>query len=159
MTTNPAISIVDVPPMEVLGTEKTGTYALIPELLMTVLNYMLEQKIPIAGPPVFVCHETSPEAAKGANAKGTARVEIAWPVSGHAPGAGNIRKYTLCGGRMVNTVHKGPYETCEPTYLEVFAWIKEQNLAISGPIREIYPNDPMEVPPEEILTEIYIPVG
>jgi len=144
--------------MEVLGTEKTGTYALIPELLMKVLNHMLEQNIPIAGPPVFVCHETSPEAVNVANAKGTARVEIAWPVDSPVHGRGDIRKYTLSGGRMVHTVHKGPYDTCEPTYLQVFTWIREQNLTICGPIREVYPNDPQEVPPEEILTEIYIPV-
>ncbi|MFA4859578.1 GyrI-like domain-containing protein [Methanoregula sp.] len=159
MTGKPAISLIDEPPMDVLGTEKTGTYALIPELLMKVLNHMLEHNIPIAGPPVFICKEQSPEAVKAANAERTARVEIAWPVNGPVQGTGDIRKYTLPGGRMVHTVHKGPYETCEPTYLQAFAWIKEQGLTIAGPIREVYPNDPMEVPPEEILTEIYIPVA
>ena len=34
----------------------------------------------------------------------------------------------------------------------------EKGLTITGPTREIYLNDPMEVPPEEILTEIYAPV-
>ena len=145
--------------MDVLGTEKTGTYALIPDLLLKVLNHMLEHNIPIAGPPVFICKEQSPEAAKEANAQRTARVEIAWPVNGPVQGTGDIRQYTLPGGRMVHTVHKGPYETCEPAYLAAFAWIREQGLSIAGPIREVYPNDPMEVPPEEILTEIYIPVA
>ena len=35
---------------------------------------------------------------------------------------------------------------------------QDHGLTINGPIREVYPNDPREVPPEEILTEIYIPV-
>jgi effector-binding domain-containing protein len=60
---------------------------------------------------------------------------------------------------MVHTVHKGPYESCEPTYLKLFAWIETKGLLISGPIREVYPNDPRVVKPEEIITEIFIPVG
>ncbi|OPX62008.1 MULTISPECIES: GyrI-like domain-containing protein [unclassified Methanoregula] len=54
--------------------------------------------------------------------------------------------------------HKGPYETCESTYLELFASIEKQSLTICGPIREAYPNDPRTVPPEEIITEIFVPV-
>lgn len=159
MTDIPAITIVDVQPIEVLGTEKTGQYALIPELLMKVVNYMLENNIPITAPPLFICHETSPECVKEANENGTARVEVAWPVTVPSSGSGDIRRYTLPGGRMVRTVHKGPYESCEPTYLAALAWIGKNGLSITGPIREIYPNDPREVPPEEILTEIYIPVS
>ena len=159
MSDESAITLVDVAPVDVLGTEKKGTYALIPELLMNVLNHMLERNIPIIGPPIFICHERDPAAVKEANAHGTARVEIAWPVQGSCAGKGDIRRYILPGGRMVHATHKGPYETCEPTYLQVFAWINEHKLTINGPVREIYPNDPMEVPPEEILTEIYIPVS
>lgn len=159
MTDIPAITIVDVQPIEVLGTEKTGQYALIPELLMKVVNYMMENNIPITAPPLFICHETSPECVKEANENGTARVEVAWPVTVPSSGSGDIRRYTLPGGRMVRTVHKGPYESCEPTYLAALAWIEKNGLSITGPIREIYPNDPREVPPEEILTEIYIPVA
>jgi effector-binding domain-containing protein len=39
-----------------------------------------------------------------------------------------------------------------------FAWIETQGLRISGPIREVYPNDPRFVKPEEIITEIFVPV-
>ena len=159
MTNEPVITVVDVPPVDVLGTELTGTYALIPELLVKVVNFMMERNIPITAPPLFLCHECSPEAVREANAQGTARVEIAWPVTGDANGSGEIRRYTLPGGKMVHVTHKGPYETCEPTYLAAFGWIAKKGLTINGPVREIYPNDPAEVPPEEILTEIYIPVA
>ncbi|KQC06142.1 MAG: transcriptional regulator, partial [Methanolinea sp. SDB] len=103
-------------------------------------------------------HETSPECVKEANEKGTALVEVAWPVSGTVTGSGDIQVYTLPGGKMVRTVHRGPYETCEPTYLALFSWIEAHKLKISGFIREIFPNDPREVKPEEIITEILVPV-
>ncbi|MCG7854799.1 MAG: GyrI-like domain-containing protein [Methanoregulaceae archaeon] len=66
--------------------------------------------------------------------------------------------YTLPGGRMARIVHLGPYEACEPTCLKLFAWIEEWGMKITGPIREIYHNDPREVSPDEIMTEILAPV-
>ena len=152
------IAIVDVQAQKVLGITKTGRYTLIPELLMQLAGYIMENRVAFAGPPMFICHETSPECVKEANEKGTALIEVAWPVTGTVAGSGDIRVSTLPGGKMMRTVHKGPYETCEPTYLALFSWIEKQNLQIAGPIREIYPNDPREVRPEEILTEILVPV-
>lgn len=152
------ISIVEVPAMNILGTRKTGTYTLIPELIMKVFTSIEKKNVSVAGPPFFICHEISPEAVREANEKGTAVVEVAWPVVGHVRGTKEIPAFVLTGGRMAHAIHKGPYETCESTYLALFAWIENQSLTICGPIREAYPNDPRTVPPEEIITEIYVPV-
>ncbi len=152
------ITLVDVPAMNVLGIKKTGTYALIPELLMKVFTDIQKKKAAIAGPPLFLCHETSPAAVEKANENGTAEVEVAWPVNKLGKGSKEIKAYVLPGGRMAHVVHRGPYATCEPTYLELFAWIERKGLTICGPIRESYPNDPREVSPDEIVTDIYVPV-
>jgi len=153
------IAIVEVATKQVVGIKKRGTYTLIPELLMKVYEYIVKKKMVITGPPIFICDEISPEAVMEANEKGTAQVEVAWPVSGTIRGTKEMKVYELPGGKMVHTIHYGPYETCEPTYLKVFAWIKEKGLQISGPIREVYPNDPREVPPDKIMTEIFVPVN
>ena len=153
------VTLVNVPAQQVLGMRRRGHYTMIPELLMTIITHAMKNGIAIAGPPVFLCHETSAEAVKAANEAGTADVEVAWPVAGDVKGAGEIRAYTLTGGRMARILHRGPYEACESTYLRLFTWIGEQGLQITGPIREIYLNDPSEVPPEQILTEILAPVG
>ena len=151
-------TIVEVAARQVLGMKKTGTYKLIPELLMKIYEFMVKRKIEVTGPPLFLCHEITPEAVMEANKKGTATVEVAWPVSGTVKDNREIKVYELPGGKMVYTVHRGPYETCEPTYLKLFSWIETQGLQISGPIREVYPNDPRVVKPEEIITEIFVPV-
>lgn len=152
------ITLVEVPAMNVIGTTKTGTYALIPELLVKVFAYIQKKKAPIAGPPLFLCHEISPAAVAEAHEKGTAKVEVAWPVKEPVKGTKDIASYILPGGRMAHVAHTGPYATCEPTYLALFAWIEEKGLVICGPIREVYPNDPRTVSPEEIVTDIYVPV-
>jgi len=152
------IALVEVVSQQVIGIKKNGTYALIPELLMKVYEYTVKKNMVITGPPIFICHEISPEAVMEANEKGTATIEVAWPVSGKDKGTKVMKVYELAGGKMAHATHHGPYESCEPTYLKLFSWIKEQDLRISGPIREVYPNDPREVPPEKIITEIFVPV-
>jgi AraC family transcriptional regulator len=117
------ITIIEVAAQQVLGMKKTGTYLLIPELLMKIYEFAVKRKIEVTGPPLFLCHEITPEAVMKANETGTARVEVAWPVSGTAKGTREMKVYEIPGGKMVHAVHRGPYESCEPTYLKLFAWI------------------------------------
>jgi effector-binding domain-containing protein len=152
------ITLIDIPPQNVLGIRKKGHYRDIAVLLPKLCEYMFSKGIGIAGMPMFLCHETGKEEAIAADAAGNADIEVAVPVIGNPEGNGEIRHYTIPGGKMARTFHRGPYEACEPTYLALFTWICEHNLQISGPIRELYHNDPNEVKPEEILTEILAPV-
>ena len=161
------IEIIDVPDQTVLGIRRKGHYRLIPELLAEIAIYAMEKGIAIIGPPVFVCHETSPEEVMQAMEAGTADVEVVVPVASPVAAPVAISKeggeivtcYELPGGPMAKAIHKGPYEGSESTYNDLFSWIEEHGKEITGPIREVYLNDPAEVGPEEILTEIYVPVG
>jgi AraC family transcriptional regulator len=152
------ITLVEVQPLNVLGIRKKGHYRDIAVLLPKLFEYVFSRGIEIAGMPAFLCHETGKEEAIAADAAGTADIEVVVPVIGNPEGSGDIGYYTIPGGKMARTFHRGPYEACEPTYLNLFTWIDEHNLRISGPIRELYYNDPNEVKPEEILTEILVPV-
>lgn len=118
------IALVEVAAQQVIGIQKTGTYTLIPELLMKIYEYSVKKKMVIDGPPLFLCHENSPEAVMVAKENGTAIVEVAWPVSGNVRGSRDIKVYELPGGKMVHTIHKGPYKSCELTYPKLFAWIE-----------------------------------
>ena len=157
------ITITKVTPQTVLGIRRKGFYQeQIPQQIMELFQYVEQEGIEVAGMPVFVCHETSVEEALRAAEEGNADIEVAVPVApvaitGESPD--DIACYELPGGTMVKAIHKGPYETSEATYTEVFAWIGAHGKEISGPIREIYLNDPGEVAEEDILTEIYVPVG
>ncbi len=152
------IILLEIPPQNVLGIRKEGHYRDIAVLLPELFEYIFSRGIEIAGMPMFLCHETGKEEALTADAAGTADIEVAVPVIGTPEESGDIRYYTVPGGKMARTFHRGPYEACEPTYLKLFVWICEHDLKISGPIRELYHNDPNEVKPEEILTGILAPV-
>lgn len=158
------ITITDVAAQTVLGMRRRGFYQeQIPEMIMELFLYVEQEGIEIIGMPVFVCHETSPEEAMRAAEEGNADIEVALPVAAPIEITENSPKgakcYELPGGKMVKAVHKGPYAASETTYNKIFAWMAEHGKEVTGPIREIYVNDPMEVAEEDILTEIYVPVA
>jgi len=130
-----------------------------PEVVIAeVCEYAEKSGAGIKGRPMFVCHETPKEAMK-ANEEASADVEVVIPVSNVVDGQGEITCYELPGGQMARIVHKGPYEKSALTYKKLFEWIAANNKKVAGPTREVYMNDPREVSPEEILTEIYAPIA
>ncbi len=153
------VTLVEVPQFQVLGIRKRGHYRIIPELLQRIFEFAMENRVQLAGMPMLLMHERSREEALEADTKGTADVEVAVPVSGTVKPEGDIRLYTLPGGKMARIVHLGPYEGSATSYEKVLGWIGQKGLNVIGPIREIYHNNPMEVRPEEIMTEILVPVG
>ncbi len=152
------VTVVEVQPQTVIGMRQRGRYEEIPTMLMELYMFAMGKGIEIAGPPVFVCHEESREDVMKAAEEGNADVEVALPVSLEAEGCDSVKRYELPGGSMAKIVHKGPYQECSPTYDKLFAWLCEQGKKATGPVREVYVNDPRDIPPEEILTEIYAPI-
>lgn len=153
------IEIVELPAQAVLGLRRCGPYTDIPQMLMEVFGVIMEKGAIPAGPPVFVCHQTSKEEVEEAKAGGGADLEVVFPVANRVKPEGSVAYYELPGGRFAKILHRGPYEGMTETYDRLFCWLSERGLAITGPLREAYLNDPSEVAPEEILTEIYAPVG
>ena len=153
------IEIVELPAQTVLGLRRRGPYTQIPGMLMEVFAVVMEKGAIPAGPPVSIYRQTTVAEVEQAEASGDADLEVAIPVANRVRPVGDVANYELPGGRFAKVIHRGPYEECTATYQRLFAWIGAQGLAINGPIREVYLNDPREVAPGEILTEILAPVG
>jgi AraC family transcriptional regulator len=151
------VTIIDVPPQLVFGMRRKGKYEQIAVMIAEIVHYIAKAGVEICGPPVYLWHEKTVEAAARADETGTADIEVAWPVRGTAPGTREIHQYMLPGGKMARILHKGPYQECESTYHYLFDWLAMHHMEITGPIREMYLNDPVTVPPEGILTEILAP--
>ena len=152
------ITVVEVKPQRVLGMRKRGKYEMIATMLPHLSEFAVGRGMQIQGPPIFVCHEITPEKVMEADEAGNADVEVAIPVAGTVEETEEIKAYELPGGKMAKIIHKGPYEECGPTYEKLFAWLAAKGKEIVAPTREVYLNDPHDVSPEEILTEIYAPI-
>ena len=59
--------------------------------------------------------------------------------------------------RVVSLVHKGSYETIGSAYGKLYDYVIKNGLEMSGPMIDVYLNDPNSVASDEILTEIQAP--
>ena len=120
------------------------------EILPMVFRYVGSTGIAPAGAPYARYLSMTDE---------TFDIEAGIPVVSTVPPGGRIESGELPGGRVVYTLHVGPYDKLGDAHDAVNKWIAEEGLEISGPPWEYYVSDPMEAPPAEWETEIYYPIA
>jgi AraC family transcriptional regulator len=66
----------------------------------------------------------------------------------------------LPGGDYAIITHKGPYETVEDTYKTIMGqWLPQSGREFRGTQTfEVYRNNPQTTPPEDLLTDVHIPL-
>ena len=150
--------IKDIPELRVLSRRNIGTYGeTIGKHAGELFGFSCSpafqrSNAKITGPLMFICHD---EEYKETDAD----IETALPFAGRVniddPG---IKERTLPAVRVVSAVYKGSYDGVEVGYSRLFEYITEHGLEIAGESRNLYINDPAEVPEAELLTEVQIPV-
>ncbi len=152
------ITEVEVGPIRVVGMRRKGAYGDVGKMLPELFERTMGAGLKMAGPPLYLCHEKDMEEVQRAMAAGDADLEVALPIEGRVPARSGLKAYTIKGGRMARTVHKGPYDRVGEAYTALFEWMSRNGKQAKGPFREIYLNSPMEVMPSELLTEIQVPI-
>ncbi|HQP35230.1 MAG TPA: GyrI-like domain-containing protein [Polyangiaceae bacterium] len=73
---------------------------------------------------------------------------------------GEIGRKALAGGKYAVFVHAGPYDGFQKTYEQIFSvWLPSSGERLrDDPCFEVYVNDPGHTKPEDLRTEIWIPV-
>lgn len=70
-----------------------------------------------------------------------------------------VRRRTLPAQRVVRVIHHGPYVEEGPSLEALYSFIAEHGLEPTGAHTEVYLTDPREVGPDELRTELQVPVG
>lgn len=99
-----------------------------------------------AGAPILLYYDENYDPEK-------VDVEAAWPVEDTRLATGMLP--AIIAARCVYT---GPYNTLEPVYGAMMEWITQKGYRPLCPMREVYPNDPAVTPPEQLITEVIMPV-
>ncbi len=89
------------------------------------------------------------------------RYDACMTVGPNVQAEGEVGVQETPGGEYAMTVHQGPYENLAKTYAAVCGqWLPQQGREPkSGPSIEIYLNSPEETKPEDLVTEVYVPVS
>lgn len=85
-------------------------------------------------------------------------VEMGFPVSKSWPEKGEIKAGEIPAGKVVSCVYKGAYAGMEQPYNEMFKWIADNGYEQTGTYYEYYYNSPADVPENELLTKIVMPL-
>jgi AraC family transcriptional regulator len=74
---------------------------------------------------------------------------------------GEIGVQEIPGGQYAIVTHRGPYDTLEETYRRLFReWVPTSGRELSSaPCFEVYHNDPTTTRPEDLVTDIYVPLA
>jgi AraC family transcriptional regulator len=88
------------------------------------------------------------------------RYDAALVVNERVRPAGEVGIQEIPPGEYAATTHKGSYETLYRTYARLCGgWLPQSGReARSAPSLELYRNTPSNTPPDELLTEIYLPL-
>jgi AraC family transcriptional regulator len=65
----------------------------------------------------------------------------------------------LPGQKVAYAVLKGPYAEIANEYPYIYKWIEEKGYKPAGPLREIYLKAGPDVPSDQLLTEVQIPIA
>lgn len=122
---------------------------LMPRVFGEIAAFMQRKGIPFAGMPFALYRNMDMNALD---------VEIGFPVSAAVAGEGRIQASTIPGGRVAWAAHAGPYETIERTYNALLAFARERGLKLAEWMYETYLNGPDTTRPEELRTEICMPI-
>lgn len=118
----------------------------VPTLLRSLLEEILSSGGVCAGPPVLIYYdeEFNPDKVD---------LEVAWPVNDS-----RLANKTLPAVRAATLMHVGPYDGLNSAYEALFAWVNQNGYRAAFPMREVSHNDPQTTPPEQLVTEIILPV-
>lgn len=85
-------------------------------------------------------------------------VEMGFPVAKQLPEKGRIKPGEIPQGKCAACLYKGSYSQMEQVYGEIYKWMDQNSYEPRGVYYEYYYNSPNEVPENELLTKIVIPI-
>jgi DNA-binding transcriptional MerR regulator len=145
------VTLRDEPEQTVLVVEGTTTADLHVAAGTALVHDLLERLgrlgRPQVGPIMCLVHATTDE---------TLTLQMCSAIAEPLPGEHVL---ALPATSVAVTRHIGPYEELGLAEHALHAWAEERRLEPSGLLREVYHNDPAEVAPEALETEVLLPVS
>ena len=150
--------IKETQPQRVLSKREKGTYEetigkLIVELAQTIQSPENRNNfVRITGPFMTIYHDED-FIEEGAD------IEVAVPITGKIQVEDSMMEVkNLKPVKVASLVHKGSYESIGEGYEKILTYVREKRLEVDGSMMDLYLNDPNSVKPDDILTEIQIPI-
>jgi AraC family transcriptional regulator len=153
---NQTISVQQLQPLRVAFVRHTGPYNLCGQVWDKLCAYLGKEGM-LGGTNVFIglCHD-DPEVTPPAKI----RYDACVTVDRDFLPEGEVGIQIIPGGDYAVTTHFGPYERLNDTYARVLGqWLPRSGRELgNGPSFEIYHNDPHSTAPEDLVTDVHVPL-
>ncbi len=158
VTPNPPVDVEvkTVDPMHVVFARHTGAYDQVGATWSKLFAWAGPRGL--VGPNVITFAVVHDDPA--VTPPGRLRYDACLVVGAQAQPDGDIGVQTVSGGTYAVTRHLGPYANLGDTYAKLCgAWLPTSKHELrSAPALEFYRNAPMNTPPEQLITDIYMPL-
>ncbi|MFC1771415.1 GyrI-like domain-containing protein [Candidatus Margulisiibacteriota bacterium] len=150
--------IQKLPAQQVLYARKTGPYKeSAAEAWGTLMKFAYSNKLMDKNTKCIGISYDCPEITEAKDLRYDACITI----SGKTEVSGEINSQQIDGGEYAVFLHKGAYEKLNESYAEIFkSWLPQSDYRLRNiPCFELYLNrDPRKTKPENLRTEIYVPI-
>jgi AraC family transcriptional regulator len=151
------VTIESRPELRVFCVQHIGPYSRISEAFARLRELSGRAGLLQGRPTMLAVYHDDPESTPEAELHSDAAVVVP---EGAALPAG-LTELRIPGGRHAKLVHVGPYEELGDAWARLMGqWLPRSNERLGeGVTYEIYVNTPMEVPKEQLVTELYLPLA
>ena len=162
-STEPVVK--EVPELRVISKRGAGEpSAVIPGLIGAVMQQIFSPanqrgNVNIAGPITLLFEHVNLTETPEEGGLARMEFEIAVPVVGRVSVEPGFDVKALPGGKMVTLIYTGPYHEISGAYTKAIEYVGSHGLQMNGKCREMYLNNPQEVPESKLMTEIQVPVA
>ncbi len=151
--TKTEITTKDRGSITVVYLEKKGPYSETGKAMEELFALMGKKNLKMRNQPMGVYYDDP-----GKVAPEETHYEVLSQFIGEFKGDDELKVKEMPAQKVAMVLYTGPYEKCEPIYKELYSWIGKNNYEQCGPTMEKYLNDPRKVKPEELKTEILVPI-
>jgi AraC family transcriptional regulator len=151
------VKVKDINPITVAFINVKGDFSQIPASFEKLYGWIALKGYKPIGPAIAVYHDI-PGEVPAEELRWELRSQLAGDTAEVEPDSEGLGVKRLGAVKMATTIYKGPYENIEPVYIELNNWIPANGYEVTGPVEELYYNDPAQTK-EEPTTEIRVSIS
>ena len=150
------VTVKTITAMSVVGIDHRGSYMAIGAAFETLHSTLFARRLMKPDQTMLALYFDDPEAVAVEALRSFAAVTCDPDLVVELP----LQVKTVAGGTYAVLRHKGPYANMGLAYQWLYGtWLRQSGQELRDlPAFEIYLNTPRDVPPTELLTEIYLPL-
>lgn len=152
------VQIVRLNPISIIKVSHIGPYEELGPKFESLWSWIEQNNIP-ATRSIGIYYD-NPEHVPANRLRSAACVEVPDGYIITANGAPGFVA-TLAGGDYATMTYTGPYEAMEPVWTQFTSYVESilnRTVRENDPAFEVYVNDPANTPPDQLITEMYLPV-